>query len=44
MIEVTGLTTPKVGEAGSDFTWKDVPTPAGEAFDPTTDTYRGLPE
>lgn len=44
LIEVTGLTAPKEGEARSDFTWKEVPTTAGEAFDPTTDTHGGLPK
>lgn len=44
VIEVTGLTAPKEGAARAEFTWKEVPTPAGEAFDPTGDTYRALPE
>jgi hypothetical protein len=44
LIEVTGLTTPAGGEARAEFTWKEVPTIAGEAFDSTTDTYKGLPE
>jgi hypothetical protein len=44
LIELTGLATPAAGAARAEFTWKEVPTPAGEAFDPTTDAYRGLPE
>lgn len=44
LVEVTGVTKPVGGEARAEFTWKEVPTLAGEAFDPTTDTYRGLPE
>lgn len=44
MIEVTGVTAPKEGAAQAEFTWKDIPTPAGEAFDPASDAYRGLPD
>lgn len=44
LIEVTGLTTPAGGAARAEFTWKEVPTPAGEAFDPASDAYRRLPE
>jgi hypothetical protein len=44
LIEVTGVTAPKEGAAQADFTWKEIPTPAGEAFDPARDTYRGLPD
>lgn len=29
LIEVTGLTTPATGAARAEFTWKEVPTPAG---------------
>lgn len=32
------------GVARAELTWKEVSTTAGEAFDPTTATYRGLPE
>lgn len=44
LIEVMGLATPAAGTARAEFTWKEVPTPTGEAFDPMTDAYRGLPE
>lgn len=44
LIEVTGITTPKSGVARVDFTWKQIPTPAGEAFDPDSENYKNLPE
>lgn len=44
LVEVTGITTPKAGTAQAEFTWEQVPTPAGEAFDPSGGTYRRLPE
>lgn len=44
LVEVTGVSTPTGGVAQAVFTWKEVPTKAGEAFDPTTDTHNGLPE
>ncbi|HEX8162906.1 MAG TPA: hypothetical protein VF538_13635 [Pyrinomonadaceae bacterium] len=42
IVEVTGIRKEGIrGEA--DFTWKTVPTEAGEAFDPSTDTFKSLP-
>jgi hypothetical protein len=43
LTEVTGITQ-KEGAAQVEFTWKLVPTPAGEAFDSGSQTYRELPE
>jgi hypothetical protein len=42
MVEVTGVRE-KEGQAAADFTWTAVPNEAGRAFDPTTDTFKGLP-
>lgn len=42
VVEVTGVRE-KEGQAAVDFTWKAVPSEAGRAFDPGTDTFRGLP-
>jgi hypothetical protein len=44
VLEVSGVT--KVSDASdqADFTWKSVPTPIGEAFDPTSETFKRLPE
>jgi len=44
LIEVTGLTASAGGATRAEFTWKEVPTTAGEALDPTSDTYKALPE
>jgi len=44
LVEVTGITTQKAGTAQVEFTWKQVTTFAGEAFDPSSETYRSLPE
>src|SRR5205085_7710513 len=44
LTEVTGIITQKEGVAQVEFTWKLVPTPAGEAFDSGSQTYRELPE
>lgn len=44
LTEVTGIITQKEGAAQVEFTWKLVPTPAGEAFDSSSQTYRDLPE
>jgi hypothetical protein len=43
VIEVTGIR--KVGDTGAEveFTWKEVPTEAGEVFDPQSDAYQSLP-
>lgn len=43
LIEVTGVRKEGIrGEA--DFTWRAVPTEAGEAFDPSSDAFKRLPE
>lgn len=44
LIEVTGLTAPTAGAARAEFMWKEIPSPAGGAFDPASATYSGLPE
>lgn len=42
MVEVTGVKKEGIrGEA--EFTWKAVPTEAGKAFDPSSDTFKSLP-
>lgn len=41
--EVSGLTKESESRAQADFTWKAVPTPIGEAFDPTSRAFKGLP-
>ena len=43
VVEVTGITKIDEGNAQVEFTWKAVPTPLGEAFDPTSATFKGLP-
>lgn len=43
LIEVTGVPAPQAGAAQAEFTWRQVPTPAGEVFDPEAETYKGLP-
>lgn len=43
IIEVTGLKKEGEGRAEVEFTWKSVPTAAGEAFDPTSATFKTLP-
>lgn len=43
IIEVTGISKDGI-QAAVDFTWKAVPTEAGEAFDPTSNTFKGLPQ
>jgi len=42
VIEVTGIRKEGI-QAAVDFTWKAVPTEAGEAFDPTNNTFKSLP-
>lgn len=44
LIEVTGLTASAGETTRAEFTWKEVPTAAGEAFDPASNTFRQLPE
>jgi hypothetical protein len=42
VVEVTGVRKEGIrGEA--EFTWKAVPTEAGKAFDPSSDTFKSLP-
>lgn len=42
VVEVTGIRKEGIpGEA--DFTWKAVPTEAGKAFDPASNTFKNLP-
>jgi hypothetical protein len=45
VIEVTGITntSEQAGQARAEFTWRIVPTKVGEAFDPTSQTYKSLP-
>lgn len=44
VLEVTGLRKESQTRMQADFTWKGVPTPAGEAFNPNSATFRNLPE
>lgn|ERR1041384_303081 len=44
ILEITGLTAAQAGQAQAELTWKTVPTPIGEAFDPASATYQSLPE
>lgn len=44
LVEVTGVSAPQAGTARAEFTWRQVPTSAGEAFDVNSETYRTLPE
>lgn len=43
VVEVKGIR--KVGETSAEveFTWKEIPTEAGEVFDPQSASYRSLP-
>lgn len=43
VVEVTALTAPQGGRAQADFTWRRVPTEAGEALDPTKAAHKALP-
>lgn len=43
VVEVTALTAPQGGRAQADFTWRRVPTKAGEALDPKRDAHKSLP-
>jgi hypothetical protein len=45
VIEVTGITNAagKAGQAQAEFTWRLVPTAAGEALDPSSQAYKSLP-
>jgi hypothetical protein len=42
--EVSGVTKESENRARAEFTWKPVPTPVGEAFDPTSRAFNSLPE
>lgn len=43
VVEITGIRKEGARVAEVEFTWKAVPTEAGEAFDPTSDTFKTLP-
>jgi hypothetical protein len=43
LVEVTGISEKDV-QAAADFTWKTVPSEAGEAFDPSSNTFKSLPQ
>jgi hypothetical protein len=45
VIEVTGITNTsgQAGQARAEFLWRIVATKVGEAFDPTSQTYKSLP-
>jgi hypothetical protein len=45
VLEVTGITNAAgmAGQAQAEFTWRIVPTAAGEALDPTSKVYKSLP-
>lgn len=43
IIDVTGIITTQNGGAQAEFTWRAVPTSVGEAFDPTSASYKSLP-
>jgi hypothetical protein len=42
VVEVTGVRQ-RDGQAVADFRWKAIPTEAGRALDPATDTFKSLP-
>jgi hypothetical protein len=44
VLEVSGVTKLSDTSAQADFTWKSVPTPIGEAFDPASEAFKRLPE
>lgn len=43
IVEITGIRKEGPNSAEVEFTWKAIPTEAGEAFDPTSDTFKSLP-
>lgn len=43
LVEVTGVRE-QGGQAAADFTWQAVPNEAGEALDPSSATFKGLPQ
>ena len=44
VLEVSGVAKLSDTNAQADFTWKAVPTPIGEAFDPASEAFKRLPE
>lgn len=44
ILEVSGVTKESENRARAEFTWKPVPTPVGEAFDPSSRAFKSLPE
>jgi hypothetical protein len=42
LVEVTGIRKEGI-RVEADFTWRAVPTEAGEAFDPSSDAFKSLP-
>jgi hypothetical protein len=43
VIEVTGIRE-RQGQAAADFMWKATPTEVGKIFDPSSDTFKSLPQ
>lgn len=43
VVEITGIRKEGAGRAEVEFTRRAVPTEVGEAFDPTSDTFKSLP-
>jgi hypothetical protein len=44
VLDVSGITKVSDASAQANFTWKSVSTPIGEAFDPTSEAFKRLPE
>ena len=42
-VEVTGITEMQPNLATAEFTWKEIPTTFGQAFDTSSSTYKSLP-
>jgi hypothetical protein len=43
VVEITGIRKEGANSAEVEFTWKAVPTEAGQAFDPTSAVFKSLP-
>lgn len=43
ILEVSGVRKQSENRAQAEFTWKAVPTPIGEAFDPASKAFKSLP-
>lgn len=43
ILEVSGVTKESENRARAEFTWRAVPTPVGEAFDPKSRAFKNLP-